>query len=45
LAASGHAAQARAALEEVPLVMTQDEPTLGWVRSTTEKMIAAAEGR
>jgi hypothetical protein len=43
LAASGESARARALLAEVPATASND-PILGWVRSTTEKMIAAGGG-
>jgi tetratricopeptide (TPR) repeat protein len=44
LAAAGEGARARAALADVPEAVTRSDPTLGWVRSTTEKMIAAGGG-
>jgi 4-amino-4-deoxy-L-arabinose transferase-like glycosyltransferase len=40
-AASGDPVRARAALAEVPDVVSRDDPTLRWVRETTEKLIAA----
>lgn len=44
LAASGEAARAKAILAQLPPPEAGDDPILGWVRSTTEKMIAAGGG-
>ena len=44
LAASGESARARAMLAELPPAERGEDPILGWVRSTTEKMIAAGGG-